>query len=157
MAIPLKESVLAIPPWQYVAYAFLLSAVVRALLVFFRAFRVVHESDEGVSEFVRYFWRLFVGLSHRGVDKKLKPEQKERARGDYLTAYVLGATELTAFPFLFAAELYAYVGAWIGLKVVAQYKHWTEDRGTFTGFLVGNALVLIFAFVCLQQYILQRA
>src|SRR4051812_34513900 len=75
MAIPLKESVLAIPPWQYVAYAFLLSAVVRALLVFFRAFRVVHESDEGVSEFVRYFGRLLVGLSHSGVARRSPQRQ----------------------------------------------------------------------------------
>ena len=134
----------------------LLSASIRVLLTFFRGFQLVHENDEGIREFIRYFARIFLGLSHSGVDKKLKPEEKERARGDYLTAYVLGVIELAAFPFLFAAELYVYVGAWIGLKVVAQYKHWTEDRGSFTGFLVGNALVLILSFECLQKYILQR-
>src|SRR5687767_1455410 len=133
MAISLKQSALAIPAWQYVAYALVLSALVRALLIFFRCFRLVHENDEGLGDFWRYFWRLFLGLSHSGVAKKLKPEEKERVRGDYLTAYALGALELMAFPFLFAAEHYAYVGAWIGLKVIAQYKYWTEDRGSFTG------------------------
>src|SRR5437773_2627592 len=157
MAIPLKQSVLAIPTWQYIGYALLLSALVRTLLIFFRCFRLVHENEEGLREFWRYFWRLFLGLSHGGVAKTLKPEEKERVRGDYLTAYALGALELAAFPFLFAAELYAYVGAWIGLKVIAQYKHWTKDRGSFTGFLVGNALVLILAFECLQRYVLAKA
>lgn len=157
MAIPLKQSALAIPTWQYIAYALALSAVVRAVLISFRCYRLVHENDEGMRDFVCYFGRLFIGLSHAGVDKKLKPEEKERVRGDYLTAYVLGALELAAFPFLFAAELYAYVGAWIGLKVIAQYKHWTEDRGSFTGFLIGNALVLILAFECLQRYVLAKA
>jgi len=88
---------------------------------------------------------------------KLKEEEKERVRGDYGTAYVLGVLEVATYPFLFAAGLNAYVGAWIGLKVVVQYKHWTEDRGSFTAFLIGNALVMIFAFVFLQAYVGQRA
>lgn len=155
--ISLKQSALSVPSWQYVAYAMLLSAAIRFVLIFFRCFRLLHENGGGLHEFARYFARTFVGLSHSGVDKTLSPEDKERIRGDYLTAYALGVIELATFPFLFAAELYAYVGAWIGLKVVAQYKHWADDRGTFTGFLVGNGLVLILAFVCLQTYIVRSA
>ncbi len=135
----------------------LLSALVRFVLTFFKCYRLVHENGGGIGDFARYFVRVLVGLSHRGVDPKLNAEQKERVRGDYLTAYFLGVLELAAFPFLFAAELYAYVGAWIGLKVVAQYKHWADDRGLFAAFLVGNALVLILAFVCLQGYVHHRA
>jgi hypothetical protein len=136
--IPLKRAALGIPSWQYVLYALLLSALVRVVLTFFKCYRLTHENAEGSRSFVRYFLRAFVGLSHAGVNRRLDPEEKERVRGDCLTAYVLGVLELAIFPFLFAAELHAYVGAWIGLKVVAQYKHWADDRGLFTAFLVGN-------------------
>jgi hypothetical protein len=104
-----------------------------------------------------YFLRLFVGLGHKVIDPKLEDEKKERIRGDYLTAWALGFLELATFPFLFAAGLDAYVGAWMGLRVVAQYKHWTEDRGSFTAFLIGNALVILLAFAYLQGYVLRRA
>ena len=94
--IPLDRSTLGIPSWQYWIYVMLLSALVRAVLTFFKSFRLAHESGGNVSDFFRYFLRIFVGLSHRGVSPKLTPEEKERVRGDYLTAYALGVLELAA-------------------------------------------------------------
>lgn len=151
--IPLKQSALAISPWSYFLYALLLSALVRAVITLFRSFRLVHEDGGGFTGFWCYFFRLFIGISPKGFVAQMSEEQKERARGDYLSPLVLGTLELAAFPFLFAAELYTYVGAWIGLKLVAQYKHWLDDRGSFNSFLVGNALVLLLAFTCLQGYV----
>ncbi len=153
IVIPLKASALGIPSWQYLLYAVLLSAFVRAVLTLFRCFRLVHEDNSGSGTFKRYFVRLYLGLSPKGFKLNMSEEQKERVRGDYLEPLVLGALELATFPFLFAAELYAYVGAWISLKLVAQYKHWAEDRGSFNVFLIGNPLVLVLAFTCLQGYV----
>lgn len=152
--IPLKEIALHLPWWQYWALALLLSALVRIVLTLFRTFRHAHEGGSHATSFWCYFALTFAGLGDKVNFSQLKTqEDKERVRGDYGTAYVLGVLELVAYPFLFAAGFNAYVGAWIGLKVVVQYKHWTEDRGSFTAFLIGNALVLIFAFMILQGYV----
>jgi len=151
---PLNQAVLGLPWWKYWALALLLSAVVRIVLTLFRVFRHAHESGSSATSVWCYFARTLIGLGKEVDFSTLKTEEeKERVRGDYGTAYVLGVLELVAYPFLFAAGLNAYVGAWIGLKVVVQYKHWTEDRGSFTAFLIGNALVLMFAFVILQGYV----
>jgi len=135
-------------------YAALWSAAIRFPLTLLRVYRALVEHGGGGREFIKYFLRIFVGLGYKPFDRTLpSEEEKERVRGDYTTAWILGILELVTFPFLFAAGRDVYVAAWIGLKVVAQYKHWIEDRGSFTAFLIGNALVLIFAFKVLQRYI----
>lgn len=157
-SIPLNDSALKILWWKYWALAMVFSFAIRTVLTAFRSYRLIVENGGGAHAFCCYFFRTLAGLGHKEFDPKMEDEdKKERIRGDYLTAYILGVLELATFPFLFAAGLYEYVGAWIGLKVVAQYKHWTEDRGSFTAFLIGNALVLIFAFTCLQGYVYHKA
>ena len=151
--IPLRASALTIPVWQYLLCAMLLSAFVRAVITLFRCFRLVHEER---GSFITYFFRLFSGRSPKGFKPNMSEAEKEQVRGDYLAPFFLGMLELATFPFLFSAELYTYVGAWIGLKLVAQYKHWTDDRGSFNSFLVGNALVLVLAFAYLQGYVGHR-
>ena len=148
-----EDTALLISWWSYAGWAFLFSASIRLLLTFFRCYRLAVENGGGIRAFGHYYWRIFIGLGYKAVRPSIDEAEKERVRGDYLTAYVLSGIELMTYPVLFAAGLDLYVGAWVGLKVVAQYKHWSEDRGSFTGFLVGNALVLIVAFVFLQGFI----
>lgn len=152
--LQLRTIAWSISPWCYVLYAALFSAVVRLVLTTFRCYRLWDESGN-FGRTTRQFGRLLIGrglLELRGIDEKTK----EAKRGDYLAPYVLGLLELLAFPVLFEAGLYVYVGAWISLKLVAQYKHWADDRNTFNAFLLGNALVLVFAFVFLQSYVSVR-
>jgi len=85
--------------------------------------------------------------------KHLPDKEKERNRGDYVAPFVIGFLELLTFPILFAAGFHVYVGAWISLKLFAQYKHWADDRNTFNAFLLGNGLILVFAFVFMQEHI----
>lgn len=151
--IPLKDSALDISWWRYLLFAMALSVVIRAILTFFKCYRIVYEDGGGVRAFMRYFVRILCGVGHKDITSETCRDDQEKIRGDYGMSYVLGVLELTAFPFLFSAGLYAYVGAWIGLKVVAQYKIWTKDRGSFTQFLIGNALVLILAFACLRGHV----
>ena len=150
--LQLKAIVWLASPWCYVAYAALLSAVVRIILTLFRCYRFWDEHRCRLSVLLGLFARLVAG---RGLVelKALGDKDKERNRGDYLAPFVIGFLELLAFPILFAAGLHVYVGAWISLKLVAQYKHWADNRNTFNAFLLGNALILVFAFIFLQGHV----
>jgi hypothetical protein len=139
------DMALVIPWWAYAGFAFVFSALIRLPLAFFRCYRVVAEQGGGVRAFVHAYWCTFIGLGCKS--------ERESVRGDYLTSFVLGGIELMVFPVLFAAGLDMYIGAWLGVKVAAQHKHWSNDRVAFAAFLVGNALVLIVAFVYLQGYV----
>lgn len=130
------------------------SFAVRALIILIRVWRYyVEHHGQGAREFSNFYRRALFGLGCEPFKASGEHAKDERARGDYLTAWILGLLELAAYPYLFAADKYEYVGAWIGFKVVAQYKTWSEDRGTFTVFLIGNALVLIIAFKVLRSYV----
>jgi hypothetical protein len=150
--LQLKAIAWSISPWCYVAYAALLSAVVRLVLTLFRCYRFWDEHRSSFRTLLGLFGRLMVG---RGLVelKDLNDKEKERNRGDYVAPFVIGFLELLTFPILLAAGLHIYVGAWISLKLVAQYKHWADDRNTFNAFLLGNGLIVVFAFVFLQQYV----
>lgn len=139
-------------PWCYVAYAALLSALVRVVLTLFRCYRFWDECRSTPATLLRLFGRLMIGRGFADL-KDLDDKDKERNRGDYLAPFIIGFLELLTFPILFAAGLHVYAGAWISLKLVAQYKHWADDRNTFNAFLLGNALILVLAFIFLQGHV----
>jgi hypothetical protein len=61
---------------------------------------------------------------------------------DYGQNFIVGLFELAVFPVLISHMDFVPIGAWIGLKTVAQWGEWKTDRGTFNRFLIGNALVI---------------
>src|SRR5512134_3247358 len=65
---------------------------------------------------------------------------------DYFHGFFVGLLQLLVFPVLIATGTQAYIGAWLGFKVVAQWKRWAEDRTSFNRFLILNALVLLFSY-----------
>jgi hypothetical protein len=148
-----EDTALVVPWWIYAGSAFFFSGLIRLLLTFFRCYRLAAEHGGGIPAFLSFYWRTLVGIGYKPVDLSADEAERKRVRGDYLTAFVLGGIELMAYPVLFAAGLDIYVGVWLGAKIAAQYRHWSEDRGAFAVFLVGNALVLIVAFVFLQGFI----
>jgi hypothetical protein len=133
--------------------AFLFSALIRLVLMLFPCYRLVAENGGGIQAFLANYLRTLIGLGSKPADPVADKAGKHRIHGDYLTSFMLGGIELIAYPVLFAAALDIYVAAWIAAKTAAQYKHWSEDRFSFTVFLAGNALVLIVAFVVLQGFI----
>jgi len=64
---------------------------------------------------------------------------------DYFQNFFVGLFELAVYPVLISHMEFAPLGAWVGLKTVAQWGEWKTDRGTFNRFLLGNALVIIAA------------
>ncbi|HUC61251.1 MAG TPA: hypothetical protein VMF53_04780 [Alphaproteobacteria bacterium] len=70
-----------------------------------------------------------------------------------ISVSILGTIELATFPVLMAVGAWEAIGAYIGLKTIAQWHHWKEDRAPFNRYLVGNALVLILSLLCLEPHV----
>lgn len=66
---------------------------------------------------------------------------------DYWFPFFIGVLELSAYPILLSTGALTAVGAWIALKTAAMWKTWSEDRPVFNRFLIGNALIVLLAFV----------
>lgn len=133
--------------WHYASAAVAGSLSIRLVTTLLRAWRA--NVEDNVS-FWAAFGRIYIGIGASRFLASLDDKDREKHRGDYLSAAILGFLELLAFPVLIKALLYAYVGAWIVLKVVVQYESWKSDRGRSARFLVGNALVLIVSFMIAQ-------
>jgi len=129
--------------WTYVLAAVAASLAIRFLTSLLRAWRAKVEDD---APFWRALGRLYVGLGPRPLPASSNPDERKRLRGDYFGTGILGALELLAYPVLLKAGMYAYVGAWIGLKALAQYETWKADREAFRLFLIANALAVILSF-----------
>jgi hypothetical protein len=66
---------------------------------------------------------------------------------DHWQSFVIGTLELIAFPSLISCSQTNMIGAWLGLKTLAQWRRWSEDREVFNLFLIGNGFVLIGAYI----------
>jgi hypothetical protein len=84
----------------------------------------------------KVFWRKEFSRSVYGFGGS------EPRNDDYWHPFFIGLFELGTFPVLMVTENWAYVGAWIGFKALAQYSWWVEHRPAFNRFLIGTALIL---------------
>ena len=131
---------IAIPLFcKYLIFALCLTVVVRLVLVLLRSYRAAMAPGDKQLMFWSICVRMIVGLDPD------KSASKEKDTGDYLAPFFVGFLELLSYPVLIAANLPEYVGAWIGLKTIALYFRWKNDRTLFNTFLVGNALIIIFS------------
>jgi hypothetical protein len=72
---------------------------------------------------------------------------------DHIHPFILGLLELAAYPVLMVSGGWTVIGAWIGLKTVAQWERWSKERNIFNLFLINNALVVMTSYVFLVQHI----
>lgn len=79
---------------------------------------------------------------HYFIDRHDDAEQK-----DYFAPVMLGVMELAAFPIFLRGDALEPIGAWIALKTLPQWKAWTDNRQRFNRFLVGQGLILVFAYL----------
>ncbi len=124
--------------WYYIFCAATLALVVRIISAILRAIEQATSIPEIPKRFWKHFQTAFVGFD------------SEDAMGDRWFPYILGFLELMIYPFLMHLGLWVGVGAWITLKTVASWDLWKTKRNVFNRFLIGNALVIIFAFVVLN-------
>ena len=50
-------------------------------------------------------------------------------------------------------QAWVVIGAWIGVKTVAQWTVWKDDRAVFNLFLIGNLLVIGASVLFLSPYV----
>jgi hypothetical protein len=75
-----------------------------------------------------------------------------REMSDYWHPSVLGFLELLVFPVLMTVGAWTAIGAWFTLKTVAQWENWKTSRHMFNRFLIGNALLLIAAYILARVF-----
>jgi hypothetical protein len=104
------------------------SLILRVLMCGLRA---VDVSVRQRTSFVRAFAKSFSGVGNADPNDD-----------DYWHPFIIGTLELLVFPYLMLTENWNYIGAWLALKTVSQWKSWTERRHVFNRFLIGNLLVI---------------
>jgi hypothetical protein len=119
---------------------------IRIFMSAISALAETHRSQRRVSapRFLIYFSRCFWGWH---------PKDKEGHKSDYCLPFVLGLLELYSYPVLMATGAWTVIGAWIGLKSVAQWSRWSTDRITFDRYLIGNALVVLLSLLVMVPYV----
>lgn len=130
-------------PGRYFATVILWQLAIRIGHSFIRAFKQAHEADGALLTFVVMAWRNF-----RGFHRKWSNQSS-----DYWYTFILGSLELAAYPVLMSLNVWAVIGAWIGLKTIAQWSVWSNDRAVFNLFLIGNVAVLAVAFFVLKPFV----
>ena len=106
-----------------------LSLFVRLCLSLLRAFEYTGKSSLQSPHYWKNFWDIFAGVGG--------------SHSDYWHPFVTGSIEAVIYPVLLVSNLPEYIGAWVGLKTVAQLPAWKKDRNTYQRFLIGNALIVV--------------
>lgn len=109
----------------YFPRAIALSFLIRLALALMRA------TERKQGEYFKAVAALFLGREHGPLVK------------DYWQPFILGMIEILTYPVLLRTDNLHIIGAWIGLKTIAQWKEWSLNRAHFNRFLIGNAMVII--------------
>jgi hypothetical protein len=128
----------------YVLTAIIFSLIIRLVLSHFSAVHLSYIED---FKYRDGFRAAFCGKIDHSWKKGL------RQRSDFGIPFLLGTIELLAYPILLATGAVTVIGAWLGLKTVAQWSTWKEQRYTFNRFLLGNALVIAASYSIFLWYV----
>lgn len=139
MSVDGTTSSVLLEGWR-LAPGYCLRAITLVLLIrlFLSAIRAC-ERTEG--SYPRTVWILFTGRRYG----RLVP--------DFWQPFILGMIEIFTYPVLLRTDNIHIIGAWIGLKTLAQWREWSKNRAHFNRFLIGNALVVIASVLCLAPMV----
>lgn len=129
--------------FRYFITLLIFSLLIRAFLASLRALKRNGEIRE---PFLECAWGIFLGFPMGQTDEDIK-------KADHWCNYILGLIELSGYSILMAANEWKIIGAWLGFKTLAQWNVWKDDRTTFNRFLIGNAIVVIVAFIFLAPLV----
>jgi hypothetical protein len=96
----------------------------------------------------RMLWSAILGFARKDDSWEI------RELSDFLFPFWVGTFELAVYPLLMSAGGTTPIGAWIGLKTVAQWNRWREDRSPFNRYLIGNALTLVGSYLIARYLIM---
>jgi hypothetical protein len=128
--------------WEYILVAIGVQACIRLFMSMLSAIEPWHQKEEK-------YWDLF----RRYIIGCHPNDDAWNPRSDYLLPLILGILETLTYPVLLATGSWTVIGAWIGFKTIAQFNLWKENRSSFNRFLIGNALVVISAYLFLVPYV----
>lgn len=136
----------AIPhPWQFLVAVLIASLGARIFHAALRAIKLAFDAGWSWCVYGLMFRRSLIGFH---------PAENGRATStDYGYTFILGTIELCAYPILIATGAWTAIGAWIGLKALAQWGVWSEDRSVFNLFLIGNAVNVLISVVLLTRFV----
>lgn len=126
-------------PLKYMVGGIIVALVTRIVVAVFRAIELCAREDQTT------FASALI-QSIKGVDP-------DPTKGDYWAPCMLGFLESLVYPVLMFTDNWLMIGGWITLKTIAQWDKWKTERPIFNRFLIGNALVIIGAFILLVLFV----
>jgi len=136
----------------------LLQAIIRFLMSALSAFELANVShddsppekhdDSPPEKYGIHLWRNLKGVH---------PNDPKGTKSDLWSATFLGLLELLSYPVIMATGAWTIIGAWIGLKTLAQWKTWQENRFSYNQYLIGNALVVLLSLLCMVPLVISSA
>ena len=66
---------------------------------------------------------------------------------DYWHPSILGSLELFSYPILLHMDRWEAVAGWLAFKTFSRRESWSSNRAVYNRFLIGNAMILIAAFL----------
>ena len=122
---------------------------IRFLLCFTKTIEIKLGGLDDASEKLscKYGWRetTMKAFCNKFENEKVK---------DYFLPSIVGLIELCTFPILMYSNLYEYIGGWITLKTLGQWKMWAESRTIYNRFIIGNLLLVIFSYVLFKFFLI---
>jgi hypothetical protein len=98
------------------------------------AYRTIY--NDGWKKFCASWFQDFVGI-HPDRD----------FRKDLWIPTVTGTFELFIYPVAIASGDWQALGGWIAIKTAVGWKRWSDDRGIYTRFVMGNGLIIWLSFL----------
>lgn len=126
-----------------------------AVLIASLGARILHAALHAIKLAVDagWTWRCYGLMFRRGLIGLHPAENGGAPSTDYGYNFILGTIELCCYPIAIATGAWTAVGAWIGLKALAQWSVWKEDRSVFNLFLIGNAVNVMISVVLLSRFV----
>jgi hypothetical protein len=142
-------------PWcKYLLTGIALQIITRLVMAGFSTSQLPLITDK---QGLRVYTESILKLYGRCIVGRFPGDEKQSDLG--LPA-LIGLLELWFYPLLLATDVTVVngpniIGAWIGLKTVAQWNRWKEDRPSFHRYLFGNALIVLFS-ICIAALYLRQ-
>ena len=116
-------------PHRYILWAIIIPLFVRVLVSLFEKYRLRNKVS---------FWIIFRGIGDCHANSNCNHAPK-----DYWLSFLLGVSEMLAYPPLLKANQPTIIGAWLVLKTVHRVTYAPDHkRGLYNRYLLANVMIL---------------
>lgn len=128
--------------FKYIALAIIVAIIIRTVLTFFKAMGINNGEIDDPAKTVKdeKKWK------GEGIIKAFKcsfwSNSGDLRIDDYWLPYIIGLSELLAYPVLMDKGYWMGIVTWLALKTASTWGAWQKTRTAYNRFLVGNILSL---------------